>query len=62
MADWERIILGLGALLFAFFCLKGIGPVIEESRKAENKDWGSVIFILGIVVAFVVALVMFSKS
>lgn len=62
MADWEKIILGVGALIFIFFYLRGAQSVIEQSRKAENKDWGSVVLILGIVSIFVMVLVIAAKS
>ena len=54
---WMQLILGLVAIMAIFAFWPGIKAGMEQSRKAENKDWAGLIFPLGLVVLFVVLLV-----
>lgn len=62
MAGWEQILLGVGALLLAFFFWPGIQATMEKSRQAENRDWPGLLVPLLVVVVFVVFLLVVASS
>ncbi|MCH8262880.1 MAG: hypothetical protein IIA77_07505 [Proteobacteria bacterium] len=62
MAAWEQVLLGVGALLLAFYFWPGVKATMEKSRQAENPDWKSVFIPIGVVVIFIVFLVMIARS
>jgi hypothetical protein len=62
MAAWEQVLLGIGALLLVFFFWPGAKAAMENSRQAENPDWGGVFIPIAAVVIFIVLLVMVARS
>ena len=57
MELWQKILLGVMGLLLILWFRPGLKAALEQSRRAENKDWKSVIFPVLIVVLFVIFLV-----
>ncbi|HEY4731827.1 MAG TPA: hypothetical protein VIH66_01115 [Gammaproteobacteria bacterium] len=54
---WEKIILGVLALLLILWFRPGIKAVFEQSRRAEQKNWKEVLIPILIVVLFVIFLI-----
>ena len=57
MEIWEKIILGVLALLLILWFRPGIKAVFEQSRRAEQKNWKEVLIPILIVVLFVIFLI-----
>lgn len=57
MELWEKILLGALALLVLFFFAPGLKTMMELSRQAEQKHWGTVALLALILVAFVMLLI-----
>jgi len=57
MEMWEKIILGVLALLLILWFRPGIKAVFEQSRRAEQKNWKEVLIPILIVVLFVIFLI-----
>lgn len=57
MALWEQILLGILVVLVLLWFRPGIRAAMKQSREAE-RDWGSVLLPVGVVVLFVLLLVM----
>lgn len=57
MELWEKILLGALALLVLFFFAPGLKTMMERSRQAEQKHWGTVALLALILVAFVMLLI-----
>ena len=62
MPMWEKVLLGIAAVVILFLFWPGVKQAIEESKKVENPDWSSVLLPIGLVILFVVFIVMFSKG
>jgi len=57
MEIWEKIILGVLALLLILWFRPGIKAAFEQSRRAEQKNWKEVLIPILIVVLFVIFLI-----
>ena len=57
MSTFEMIMLGAIALGVLFWVGPGIKGALQQSRDAENKDWGGVLVPIIIVVIFVFFLI-----
>ncbi len=62
MANWEQILLGIGALILLFMFWPGAKAAMKKSQEAENPDWSGALIPIGIVVLFVILLIMFARS
>tara|TARA_B100000700_G_C14736701_1_gene711008 strand:- start:72 stop:260 length:189 start_codon:yes stop_codon:yes gene_type:complete len=56
LATWEKILLGVLALLVILWFFPGVKTLVKESRDVE-RDWPAVLFPLLAVVAFVALLI-----
>ena len=54
---WELIAIGAVALLVLFWFRHGLKKAFKQSADATNKDWGSVLLPLGLVILFVIVLI-----
>ena len=57
LATWELIAIGAVALLVLFWFRPGLKQAFKQSAEATNKDWGSVLLPLGLVILFVIVLI-----
>jgi hypothetical protein len=57
MELWEQLALGALAILVLFMFRPGIKATIERSKNAEEKHWGTLIFLAVVLVAFVILLI-----
>ena len=57
MEMWEKIILGVLALLLILWFRPGLKAAFEQSRRAEQKNWKEVLIPILIVVLFVIFLI-----
>tara|TARA_B100001250_G_C19619040_1_gene708507 strand:- start:664 stop:852 length:189 start_codon:yes stop_codon:yes gene_type:complete len=62
MPMWEKVLLGIAAVIILFLFWPGVKQAMMQSKKVENPDWSAALLPIGIVVLFVVILVMFSKG
>jgi len=58
LSTFEMILLGAVALGVLFWIGPSIKGSLEQSRKAENKDWASALLPVALVVLFVLFLIM----
>jgi hypothetical protein len=58
MAGWEMLLLGAVALMVLLWVAPGIKPLMEQSRKAENRDWAGLLLPIALVILFVLLLIM----
>lgn len=58
MALWEQILLGILVVLLLFWFTPGIRTALRQSREAKERDWGGVLFPVGLVVLFVLFLIV----
>ena len=56
MATWEKILLGVLALVVILWFFPGVKTMMQQSREAP-KDWPAVIIPIVAVVAFVIFLI-----
>ena len=56
MATWEKILLGVLALVVILWFFPGVKTMMQQSREAP-KDWPAVIIPIFAVVAFVIFLI-----
>mgnify|MGYP001551761307 FL=1 len=57
LSTFEMIMLGAIALGVLFWVGPGIKGMLEQSRKAETKDWAGVLWPIALVVLFVFFLI-----
>jgi hypothetical protein len=62
MLMWEKILLGLAAVVILFLFWPGAKQAMEQSKNVENPDWKAALLPIGIVIFFVVILIMFSRG
>jgi len=62
MVLWQKVLLGVGVLLIILWFRPGIKAAWKKSQEAENKDWGSLLLPIGMVVIFVVLLILMVRS
>jgi hypothetical protein len=58
MSTWEMLLLGALVVLVLFWFGPGVKASLEQSRKAEKKDWAGVLVPVVLVVLFVIFLIM----
>lgn len=56
MELWEKLVIGVFALILVFWLFPGIKATMEESRNAP-KDWAGVLIPIALVVLFILFLV-----
>jgi len=57
MATWEKLLLGVFALLLIFWFRPGLKAAFQRSAEAEEKDWMSLLIPVALVIGFVVLLI-----
>jgi len=57
MELWEQLVLGALAILVLFLFRPGIKAIIERSKNAEEKHWGTVALLAVVLIAFVILLI-----
>ncbi len=57
MALWEQIIITALGLLVLFIFFPGIKTIMQRSKEAKEKHWGTVILLSLILIAFVMLLI-----
>jgi len=62
MGFWEQILLGIGAVVLLFLFWPGAKAALEKSRQAENPDWKGALLPIAAVVAFVILLIIMTRS
>ncbi len=58
---WEKILIGILAVLVLLWFRPGIKAAMEQTREAKQKDWAGVLIPLGAVVLFVVLLIAMAR-
>lgn len=56
MDSWEKVLLGVIALIILLVFFPGVKTMLKQSQEAE-KDWPAVLLPIGAVVLFVIFLV-----
>ena len=62
MVLWQKVLLGVGVLLIVLWFRPGTKAAWKKSQEAENKDWGSLLLPIGMVVIFVVLLILMVRN
>jgi len=62
MAFWEQLLLGIGAVALLFLFWPGAKAALEKSRQAENPDWKGALIPIAAVVAFIILLIIMTRS
>ena len=57
MAGWEKILLGLFAVVFLFWVAPGLKTAFKQSEAQEEKDWKGVLIPIALVILFVLFLI-----
>ena len=57
MSTWEMVLLGALALVVLLWFGPGAKTMLEQSRKAQERDWRGVLIPLVLVVPFVFQLI-----
>lgn len=57
MAGWEKILLGLFAVVFLFWFGPSLKTVFQQSDAQEEKDWKGILIPLALVILFVLLLI-----
>jgi hypothetical protein len=57
IATWEKILVGIAAVLLLLWLKPGLHAAIERGRAAGERDWGALLLPLGLVVLFVILLI-----
>lgn len=58
---WGSLLLGALAVLVILWFRPGIQAAMEQSRRAEQKDWRSVLVPVGLVIVFVILLIAMAR-
>ena len=61
MAAWEKVLLGVGALLVILWFRPGIKAALQQSREAKDRDWRAFVMPLVAVALFVLVLIVMSR-
>ena len=62
MQMWEQVLLGIAALVLLLVFWPGARAAMEQSRKAQERDWAGVLLPVGLVVLFVMVLIILARS
>ena len=62
MAVWEKILLGMGAMLLVFVFWPGAKAALARSREQSDPDWKSVLIPILAVVLFVIVLIYVARG
>ncbi|MBI2970316.1 MAG: hypothetical protein HYY36_06195 [Gammaproteobacteria bacterium] len=62
MGMFEKLLLGVVALLVLAWFWPGVRAAVERSRHAEKRDWAAVALPLAAVVLFVMLLIALAKG
>lgn len=57
LAGWEKILLGLIAVVILFWLGPGLKTVFQQSDAQQEKDWKGVLIPLVLVILFVLLLI-----
>jgi len=57
MATWEKLLLGVFALLLIFWLRPGLKAAFQRSAEAEEKDWMSLLIPFALLIGFVLLLI-----
>jgi hypothetical protein len=57
LAGWEKILLGLFAVVILFWFGPGLKTVFQQSDAQQEKDWKGVLIPLILVILFVLLLI-----
>ena len=57
LAGWEKILLGLFAVVILFWFGPGLKTVFQQSDAQQEKDWKGVLIPLVLVILFVLLLI-----
>jgi len=57
MAGWEKILLGLFAVVILFWIGPNLKTVFQQSDAQEEKDWKGVLIPIALVILFVLFLI-----
>ena len=57
MAGWEKILLGLFAVVLLFWLGPGLKTAFQQSDAQEEKDWKGALIPLALVILFVLFLI-----
>jgi len=57
MSTWEMVLLGAIALGVLIWAGPGVKAMLEQSRRAESRDWAGLLLPLVLVVLFVLFLI-----
>jgi heme/copper-type cytochrome/quinol oxidase subunit 2 len=58
MSGWEMLLMGAVVLLVLLWIGPGIKPLMEQSRRAESRDWAGLLLPIALVILFVLFLIM----
>lgn len=62
MELWEKVLLGVGAILIVLWFRPGIKAIWKRSQEAEDKDWKGLLLPIGMVILFVFLLIMMVRN
>lgn len=62
MQMWEQVLLGIAALVLVLVFWPGARVAMEQSRKAQERDWAGVLLPVALVVLFVMVLIILARS
>lgn len=57
MELWEQLLAAAAVLLMLFFIAPSIKPMMEKSKNAEEKHWGTVALLVLVLLAFVMLMI-----
>jgi len=57
MELWQQLLMAAAGLLMLFYIAPSIKPMLEKSKNAEEKHWGSVALLAIVLVAFVLLMI-----
>lgn len=59
MSLWDQLLVGAVVVIVLIWWGPGIKATLEQSRRAENKDWRGFLLPIAVVVVFVLLLLAF---